>query len=519
MSKKVLWVLTVALSLALAGLIIVQINWAGSALELKDKQLQQLVNTTLAEVSDDLEYYYAVAQMDSILHRQDSDSSLIKWLPLTASPKDAGINWKEGRYDDNEINDYAYIGENDNTIQILGDSMVLLRNKSNQVIDTMDIDRYYEFQQREEMEKTLQEQQVLVVSVIESMLNDDVALEDQVDKEILEQIMKDNFFDKGIDLSFEYAVIRNGNEEIFRSDNFSKNTDHYYFRVQLMVKKNSDENTYLYLYFPEQKSFVLGSLGFLGVSAAVLILVMMVVFTFALYVIFKQKRLSDIKSDFVNNMTHELKTPISTISLASQMLSDKSIPMEKKNTGNISKIIETESKRLGYQVERVLQMAVLDQGHLVLKKGNVHLGEIVGNVINNFQLQVEKDKGWITYTDESKSDLVYVDKVHFTNVLTNLIDNAVKYCKEKPEISVKLFNAGGRLIFSVKDNGIGISKDNQKKIFERFYRVSTGNVHDVKGFGLGLSYVKLIVEEHGGTISMNSELNKGTQIDIKIPHL
>jgi two-component system phosphate regulon sensor histidine kinase PhoR len=278
-----------------------------------------------------------------------------------------------------------------------------------------------------------------------------------------------------------------------------------------------DEETFLYLYFPGQKALVRGSLGFLGISTIILTLLMIVLFTLALYVIFRQKKLSDIKNDFVNNMTHELKTPISTISLASQMLNDASIPEEKKNSGHISRIIQTESKRLGFQVERVLQMAVLDQGHLILKKTAVSMQDIVNSVIHNFKIQVESLNGKLVMEDDSSEHMVFGDKVHLMNVVTNLLDNAVKYSKDFPEIVVHSYNEENKFRLSVQDNGIGISKDNQKKIFERFFRVSTGNVHDVKGFGLGLSYVKLIVEQHEGKIEVWSELNKGTRFDIVLP--
>jgi two-component system, OmpR family, phosphate regulon sensor histidine kinase PhoR len=162
-------------------------------------------------------------------------------------------------------------------------------------------------------------------------------------------------------------------------------------------------------------------------------------------------------------------------------------------------------------------MAVLDQGHLVLKRKEVSMNEIIHTVVQNFKLQVENRNGKIELIDESTNDVIHGDKVHLVNVVTNLLDNAVKYSRETPEITVYASNTAKQFRLSVRDRGIGISKDNQKKVFDRFYRVSTGNVHDVKGFGLGLSYVKLIVEQHSGSITLSSELNKGTQFDIILP--
>lgn len=245
--------------------------------------------------------------------------------------------------------------------------------------------------------------------------------------------------------------------------------------------------------------------------------IIIVIFIVTLWVIFRQKRLSEIKNDFVNNMTHELKTPISTISLASQMLNDKSIPVENKNLSHISRVIETESKRLGYQVEKVLQMAVLDKGRLKLREKVVDVHEIIHSAVNNFGLQVEKRGGSLTWNPDAKKSVIKADEVHLTNVISNLLDNAVKYCKEKPEIELSTRNENDKLVITIKDHGIGISKEDQKRIFEKFYRVPTGNLHNVKGFGLGLSYVKKIIEIHNGSIDVKSEPNKGTRFDIFLP--
>ena len=204
------------------------------------------------------------------------------------------------------------------------------------------------------------------------------------------------------------------------------------------------------------------------------------------------------KNDFVNNMTHELKTPISTISLASQMLNDKSIPDEQKNLAQISRIIQTESKQLGFQVERVLQMAIFDHGQLKLKLEEIDLHDIIETVAQNFLLQLDKRDGRLEFLPEAEDRWSQGDAMHLTNVISNLIENAMKYTRQHPEIRISTRNENDNIVISVSDNGIGISKEDQKRIFDKFYRVPTGNVHNVKGFGLGLSYVKLIVEHHHG---------------------
>jgi len=506
------------------GLILVQIQWIRGAISLKDEQFKQLVNSTLNDVTRQLEQYYTSSRMNIIIEEELSDDMEINWSIDKEAVEKPVIVLDENKLKQKEFSADKKLkkhlrGEHisEEFVEIVGDTLIIISSSGNKKIDTVHISQYYDEQRKREFEKTLKEQEVLVATIMKKMLLEDVSFEKRVDQKQLEKVLRKNLLDRGIVLDYEYSVIRNNKNEVYHSEKFDKGTDFYYFRAALLVDKLKEEENYLYLYFPGQEALVRGSLGFLGASSLLLTLLIILLFSFALYVIFRQKKLSDIKNDFVNNMTHELKTPISTISLASQMLNDESIPEEKKKTGNISKIIQTESKRLGYQVERVLQMAVLDQGHLVLKCSAVSMHEIISTVIQNFKLQVENHNGKLVFKDDAEYNLVNGDKVHLMNVLTNLIDNAIKYSKEAPEIEIRLADDPRGLKCSVSDKGLGISKENQKKVFDRFFRVSTGNVHDVKGFGLGLSYVKLIIEQHHGSISLESELNKGTRFDIILP--
>ncbi|MEX0987272.1 MAG: HAMP domain-containing sensor histidine kinase [Bacteroidales bacterium] len=515
MSKRILWILTIAMSLTVLGLIFIQISWIRNAVDLKDKQFQQLVNNTLTDFSRQVDHYYTSIRMNTIIEENLTSEAKKEWQ-REMEEREPSVVLGEKR-DHNNLQEHLFSDNDNGLVEVIGDTIFIISQKGGEIIDTINLSGYQDQELRRKFEKSLLEQQLLVSTIMKKMLLEDVSFEKRIDQKYLEKVLHKNLIDRGINLDYEYTVIKDNKKEIYSSNAFELHTDSHYFRTGLLSDEVMDEITYLYLYFPEQKALVRGSLGFLGTSTVVLTLIMIILFTFALYVIFKQKKLSDIKNDFVNNMTHELKTPISTISLASQMLNDESIPAERKNTGNISRIIQTESKRLGYQVERVLQMAVLDQGHLVLKKKEVDMKEIISNVVQNFKLQVENSRGSLEVLDESDNGVVYGDKVHLMNVVTNLMDNAIKYSREKPEITIQMYNTGRQFIFSVKDRGIGISKDNQKKVFDRFFRVSTGNVHDVKGFGLGLSYVKLIVEQHGGSISLASDLNKGTQFKIILP--
>jgi two-component system phosphate regulon sensor histidine kinase PhoR len=342
-------------------------------------------------------------------------------------------------------------------------------------------------------------------------------IEKRVTPEIIVTAVKNALLERGIDVSFEFAVTKWNREVAFKSGKYVNKNENQLYHVRLFPDDFFDNSNFLSVYFPNRRNYLIRSLGFMAISSFILTLFLIITFVFTFYVILKQKRLSEMKSDFVNNMTHELKTPISTISLASQMLSDKSIPVENKKLDRISDIITEESKRLGYQVERVLQMAKFDQGDLKLQFKEIYIHDIIESVISNFVLQVDSKNGLLIPSLHADTDCVHGDSIHLTNVISNLLDNAVKYTTEEPEIFIETRNNNGMLMVSVRDNGIGISKANMKRIFDKFYRVSTGNVHNVKGFGLGLSYVKKIVEEHHGTIYVESEPEKGSTFTFCLP--
>jgi two-component system phosphate regulon sensor histidine kinase PhoR len=252
-------------------------------------------------------------------------------------------------------------------------------------------------------------------------------------------------------------------------------------------------------------------------SSAFIVIAIIFVFYATVRTIIHQKRTSEIKNDFINNMTHELKTPISTVSLACEALQDPDLASNKAVVSRYVNMINDENKRLGLLVEEVLQSAVLDKGDFKLKNEHLELNTLVKSVIDKFGIQV-RERGGLVKTDYYPLQIpVTGDAVHLANVVSNLLDNANKYSKEQPEISVSTSVQNGQATVQVTDNGIGISKENQKRIFDKLYRVPTGNRHDVKGFGLGLSYVKIIIERLGGSVGLISQLGKGSTFIINLP--
>jgi two-component system phosphate regulon sensor histidine kinase PhoR len=273
----------------------------------------------------------------------------------------------------------------------------------------------------------------------------------------------------------------------------------------------------LLMYFPNEKRFLMSQLwDLLGISG-LLILIIILSFSATIFTIIRQKKLSEMKSDFVNNMTHEFKTPIATIGLACEALRDRDVAKSEDLYSTYISMINEENKRLGTMAERILQSAVMEKGELRLHKEMVDLHEIVMDAVKSKKLQADQKLGEIFTALQAETTSVEGDKVHLKNVILNLLDNAIKYTENKPQIQVRSRNIPHAIEISVQDNGPGISKANQKRIFEKLYRIPTGNVHNVKGFGLGLSYVKSIVEQHGGTINLNSELKKGTTFFIRLP--
>jgi two-component system phosphate regulon sensor histidine kinase PhoR len=274
------------------------------------------------------------------------------------------------------------------------------------------------------------------------------------------------------------------------------------------------------IHFPTMNSYIFSSVRFM-IPSVVFTFVLLVTFIFTIYIIFRQKKLTEIKNDFINNMTHEFKTPISTISLAAQMLQDPAVGKSPAMFKHISGVINDETKRLRFQVEKVLQMSMFERQKAVLKRKELNANDLITGVVKTFALKVEKNNGSITTDLNSECPWIFVDEMHFTNVIFNLLDNAVKYKKPESELNlhVRTWDESGKLYISIEDNGIGIKKENLKKIFDKFYRVHTGNLHDVKGFGLGLAYVKKIIQDHKGTIRAESELNVGTKFIIVLPTL
>jgi signal transduction histidine kinase len=521
MDKKLLWLLAGFMAIGMIVLILVQTYWINNAIQIREKQFSQLVIRTLDNVITEIDKQEIVVHiLDQMNPGWNTDStgtqnSINLQINARSDGSSTAMSFSQNIYFHS-----SPPPKSDRLYHIRDDSISIVLPESQAFTDSVLYDDFASGnfdRTARDIKDNARTKQVLIEKVVSEMLKPRIQIEDRINPKSLEKILRKEFQQKGINLKFEYAVLNPDHKFAFKSKAYNPPDDGILFVTRLFPEDVFNRPNFLHLYFPNQKTFMIRSIGFMGVSSIMLTLIIVSIFVITLYIIFRQKKLSEIKNDFVNNMTHELKTPISTISLASQMLSDPSIPVENKNIGHISRIIEAESKRLGYQVEKVLQMAVFDRGKIVLKEKNMDLHELLGAVVNNFSILVKKKNGVLTYKPEAAASIVKIDEIHFTNLISNLLDNAIKYCKEIPEITISTRNEKSSIVLIVDDKGIGISKENQKRIFEKFYRVPTGNIHNVKGFGLGLSYVKMIAEIHHGSIAINSEPGVGSRFEVYLP--
>lgn len=343
----------------------------------------------------------------------------------------------------------------------------------------------------------------------------------------LETLLKKEFYNQSINRDFRYGIYDCFTDSIVFGNLIRYTKDRQYEPVSDSVTGITSEQMswkkdghYFTVFFPDVKVKPENLLRESYTPWIFVVLIFVTVlgfFGFALSIIIRQKRLSEVKTDFINNMTHELKTPISTIGLSSEMLMRSDFSHEPEKLQRYAGIIYKENKRLENQVERVLNVAKLDKDKLSLKKEKLNIHELILEAKESFEFNQEEKGGSIELELSADRHEIIADPVHIGNVIYNLLDNAVKYCDKIPAIKISTANSKHGITIQFEDNGIGIKRDDLKLIFDKFYRVPTGNLHNVKGFGLGLYYVKLIIEEHGGTIDVRSQVGKGTSFNINLP--
>ncbi|RYE31110.1 MAG: HAMP domain-containing histidine kinase [Sphingobacteriaceae bacterium] len=365
------------------------------------------------------------------------------------------------------------------------------------------------------------------ISVMENLAIEyqkaDEPLSTRIDRLELDSLLRFELQNKNIFLPFSYEITTASHDSLIFTNAENYNTDKPQFikansyQTPIFTKEVVNDPGMLNIYFPEKNRLIFNRVtGTVGISAG-LLLVLIFCFAYTISLIFRQKKLAEMKTEFINNMTHEFKTPVSTIMIASEALKDDEIVQDKARVSRLAGIIYDENVRLGSHIERVLNIARIEQDDFKLDLKEIDVNEQITAVVDSMLLKIQKHSAQVSLDLNAVPALILADELHFTNVLYNLIDNALKYSKDEPKINITTKNAANQLFISVEDNGIGMNRDQQAKIFEQFYRIPTGNLHDVKGFGLGLSYVSTIVKRLNGAISVRSEKDKGSAFELKFP--
>ncbi len=516
MKRSTIWILGIVMGLCFLSLLYLQVSYIEKMVTMRKEQFDESVKRSLYVASHNLELNETASYLERDIKNEEQAIQLQNLLNDSIYGDKAGI-----------AHSYA-IHEDEGKMHSLFESKSFVIQPSNMpkvVISTKHGKRNFS-QTAHDFIETIKNRYVYQSGLINEVIMNIIyetgnkPLEQRINFKILDSDIKQELYNNGIELPYHFTVSTNEGREVYRCPDYEEKGKEATFTQLLFRNDTPSKMGVLRVHFPTLNSYIFNSVRFM-IPSLIFSCVLLVTFIFTIYLIFRQKKLSEIKNDFINNMTHEFKTPISTISLAAQMLKDPAVAKSPQMFQHISGVINDETKRLRFQVEKVLQMSMFEHQKATLKRKEINANELISGVIHTFALKVEKYNGKITSELQAEDPIIFVDEMHFTNVIFNLMDNAVKYKKPDEEINlhVKTWNENDKLHISIQDNGIGIKKEDLKKIFDKFYRVHTGNLHDVKGFGLGLAYVKKVVDDHKGTIRAESEPGVGTKFIIVLPLL
>ena len=514
MKKSTIWVIAIIMGFSFLVLLFLQFSYVEEMVKMKKEQFDESVNRSLYQASHNMEVNETMRYLEKDVNETErraftQDSMVIDGLGSVTHSHQFSVAADDGT---------IYSSFQVKALKIKPASIpkaMILRKDKNSLADAT---------------KTMQEilrnryvyQRALLDEVIYNILYtaSDKPLKERINFRMLDNDIREQLANNGINIPYHFTVSTTDGREVYRCPDYEETGKEYTYETKLFQNDPQSKMGLVRVHFPEMSSYIFSSVRFM-IPSIIFTIVLLITFLFTIVVIFRQKRYTEIKNDFINNMTHELKTPIASISLAAQMMNDDSITKSEQMTKHLSGVITDESKRLRFLVEKVLQMSMFDKKSIVFKKKELDLNETVENIAQSFNLRVEHTGGKIYTEIEAVDSGIFVDEVHFQNAITNLMDNAVKYRKqdEPLDIYIRTWNDNDKLYLSIRDNGLGIKKENLKKIFDKFYRVHTGNKHDVKGFGLGLAYVKKVIDLHQGEIKCESELGKGTKFTISLPIL
>jgi len=519
MNKSNILYIIILISLALLGMTVIQFNWMREAIQMREARFNETTQKVLNNITVKLEQHEAKSIALNHFKKIDTDNGF-------------GLMIDKDQFNSALASNYYGISSECDPIINVNERVIITedsRGIHEEIIERITVDFEHCIDPSELLFKDkyqqLRSQIGHKTKLFEQMATDFIfslnPVEKRVHPALIDSLIKQELTMHGIHTDYEYQLRPAiGQQAIFRTANYQPASNRgSLYRAILYPNDPFNRGIELSLHFPERSKYILSNMWVMFSSSLLFILVIIACFILTILTILRQKQLSEMKTDFINNMTHELKTPISSISLASEMIKAQGTEISTDALAKYSNIIFDENKRLGKQVDRVLQMALIDKGKFNFKIQDLDLNEIISGIQDQYKLKVKQAGGSVNIDLAASDPVINGDLVHVTNIINNLLDNAIKYSKEIPNISIHTRDAENGVIIGIEDNGIGMTKEAQSRIFDKFYRVSTGDLHDVKGFGLGLSYVKSVVDALNGTVNVVSELNKGSLFEIYLPKI
>jgi two-component system phosphate regulon sensor histidine kinase PhoR len=520
MSKKIFVLLVLLMSLSLIGIIFVQSYYINDALNNERKHFEFNVKKTLSYVSNKIEkdeYAEYVYELQDLISKGVTvDTAAIKSLYIVQKSFDSNetVFYNTGILEENYKFTSPLFDIGLDTINIKR----ILNEREIKTFKNTEIEKRFALSPEErvfQMEKISRSDEILFENFYKDFSHR-IPIHKRVSTEKVKELLSNKFKEDGIDTNFEYAIYSNDLATKVHSDGFDKEEGSTY-SVHMFYNENNQSTYRLLVNFPGDKKFILSSIIGMIFLSVIFTSVIIIAYSSALYQLVKQRKIAQIKTDFINNMTHEFKTPIATINLALDAIKNPKIIDDKQKVFRYLNMIKDENKRMHAQVENVLRMSKLEKNELNISKDKVELHDLIEEAITHVELIVEDRQGYIKLFLKAEHDTVLANDTHFTNVIVNILDNAIKYSPDAPKIEVYTENIGTDILLKIKDFGSGMSKAAQKRVFEKFYREHSGNIHNVKGHGLGLAYVKRIVDDHQGYITVESEIEKGSTFTIKLP--
>ena len=500
MKRWVLWTISIGIGISFVVLLVLQSQYTGMMVKMRKEQFDESVKRSLDQASHDLERNETFNYLEGIvsnyvedLTQVDDDHETPHSKKVLGNPTLMGVQ----RFD---------------TISMMPRLSLGLNQRSGLAMPSQ------QFQMA--VRNAYLYQKGILDEVIYSILYSASSspFEERINTKVLDASLRMALEQNGVTLPFHFMITTSDGREVYRCSDYDDRGAEYSYTQTLFRNDAFNKMGVVKVHFPDRNKYILG-IGRLMMPAMIFTLILLILFMFIIYLFVRQRKINEMKNDFVNNMTHEFKTPIASLSLAAEMLADESVKKSPAMYDNLGKVIDTETKRLRYQVEKVLQMSLYERNNIRFNEKEIDANVVIDDVVKTFQLKVQQSGGTLTAKLDAEDAAIYVDEMHFTNVIFNLMDNAVKYRREDVplQLSVSTATANNHLVITVEDNGIGIKHDDLRRIFDRFYRVHTGNKHDVKGFGLGLAYVKGMVDLMQGTIKAESEVGRGTKFIITLP--